>query len=223
MAEQITLNFKNPIALFPLPGTVLLPHSVLPLHIFEDRYRTMVHDALDSAGLIAMALFEGDVDDDDYARGQPPLREHVCVGYIERYEALDDGRYLLLLRGLCRARIEQETTAGTPYRTAVLNPTEYPPADDDALLPQREALQRGLDDPALARIEGLQELRDLFDKDVPTVGLIDLMISMLEDDVDTRYTMLAESNGHRRAAFCRGRLADLRRSARSAGRSSNGD
>lgn len=214
MTEQITLNFQHPIALFPLPSAVLLPHSVMPLHVFESRYRQMTHDALDAAGLIAMALFENEVPEDEYLNGRPALRPDVCVGYIERYETLEDSRYLILLRGLCRARIVDEVPSDAEYRQALLEPTEYPPAADMVLQPQREALQRGLDDPALSRLSGLDELRKLFDREVPTVGLIDLMISMLVDDAETRYAMLKETNAHRRAAFLCGRLAKLRQSVR---------
>ncbi len=224
MTEQITLNFKHPIPLFPLPGAVLLPHSVMPLHIFEPRYRQMVSDAIDSAGLIAMALFAGEVEQEQYLHGRPRLRPIVCVGHIERYESLEGGRYLVLLRGLCRAAVNEELDdAAAGYRRAMLQPTEYPPAADAVLQPQRQSLGRWLEDPALSKLQGLAELRELFDKDVPTVGLIDLMIAMLEDDTDGRYAMLEETNAHRRAAFLRGRLAELRQSARSAGKSSDSD
>lgn len=214
MTEQITLNFQHPIALFPLPGSVLLPHSVMPLHIFEPRYRQMTREALDAAGLIAMALFEKQITEQAYLHDAPALRPDVCVGYVERYESLDDGRYLIMLRGLCRARIIHEVATEKPYRMAMLQPTEYPPSDDQTLEPQRLALQRGLDDPALSRLAGLRELRQLFDRNVPTVGLIDLLISMLVEDTSTRYAMLREASAHKRAAFLRNRLAQLQQSVR---------
>ena len=55
MSHTLTIDFNKPIALFPLPGCVLLPHNATPLHIFEPRYRAMTSDALDTTGLIAMA------------------------------------------------------------------------------------------------------------------------------------------------------------------------
>ncbi|NNF42788.1 MAG: hypothetical protein HKN62_07035, partial [Phycisphaerales bacterium] len=55
MAETILVNFRRSIPLFPLPETVLLPHALLPLHIFEARYRQMVRSCLDCAGQIAIA------------------------------------------------------------------------------------------------------------------------------------------------------------------------
>ena len=54
MAQTVTIDFSQPVPLFPLPGCMLLPHATVPLHIFESRYRDMVGDVLDGAGLIAM-------------------------------------------------------------------------------------------------------------------------------------------------------------------------
>ena len=55
---SIRVNFNKPIPLFPLDSVVLLPQQVMPLHIFEPRYRQMVDEALDSVGQIAMAVID---------------------------------------------------------------------------------------------------------------------------------------------------------------------
>lgn len=56
--ETIRINFGRPIPIFPLGAVLLVPHTRLPLHIFEGRYRQMIGDALDASGLIAMAVLD---------------------------------------------------------------------------------------------------------------------------------------------------------------------
>ncbi len=220
MSERLTINFNRPIPLFPLPGAVLLPHSVMPLHVFEPRYREMTGDALDGPGLIAMALFDGEVGEDDYFHGRPPLKSTACVGYVERYESLEDGRYLILLRGLCRAAITAEQT-GHAYRTAMLQPTEWPPAADEDLADVRERLHGELADPTFDRLEAFGELRKLCEQPVPTVGLIDLSIAAATDKTADRYAMLEEVDARARADWLMDRLAELRAKMASTGRANS--
>ena len=94
--ETIQVNFGKPMPIFALPGVVLLPHSVLPLHIFEDQYRQMVGDVLDGSGQIALAVPEEGASEDLY--GRVALKPAVCVGQIAQHEQMHDGRYNMLLR-----------------------------------------------------------------------------------------------------------------------------
>ena len=103
----IQVNFGRPRPIFPLDQVTLLPQQVLPLHIFEPRYRQMVTDALDGSGQIAMAVFEGRDWKQQY-HGRPPIRPAVCIGHIAQHEKLADGRYNIILRGVCRARVIKE-------------------------------------------------------------------------------------------------------------------
>ncbi|MDA0578722.1 MAG: LON peptidase substrate-binding domain-containing protein, partial [Verrucomicrobia bacterium] len=68
--EVLTIDFRRPVPVFPLPDCVLFPHTLLPLHIYEPRYRKLVEDALDDIGLIALGLFEDMLSDDEYLRGR---------------------------------------------------------------------------------------------------------------------------------------------------------
>jgi len=209
MEYQVTINFAKPIPVFPLPSAVLMPHAVLPLHIFEPRYRQMTSDVLDSHGLIAMALFKNEPDRDEYLHGQPPLRPIVCAGYVERYEKLSDGRFLLLLRGLCRAKIREEAPH-EPYRTAVLEPIDWPPTDDKYLTEEREAIIEALNDLQLDHLDSIDELRTVSHQPVPTVGLVDLVIAATADNTAQRYDMLCESDAHARARWALHHLAALK-------------
>src|SRR5207253_4170439 len=91
-------NFAGVARLFPLPNLVLFPHVVQPLHVFEPRYREMTTDALAGDRLIATALLHPDWE--AVYEGHPPIHPVACLGRIVADQRLDDGRFLLLLRGL---------------------------------------------------------------------------------------------------------------------------
>ena len=102
------------IPLFPLPGVVLLPGTMLPLHIFEPRYRAMVGDALEGDRTIGMALMKPGWEE---AGRDPDVFAVGGAGEIVDSERLDDGRYNIVLEARFRYRILAE--AGTePYRRA---------------------------------------------------------------------------------------------------------
>src|SRR6266550_568375 len=103
-AERVLRALPH-LPIFPLPGAVLLPHSLVPLHIFEPRYRKMTHDC--SEGLRVLAL--ANIPDDRAAAEEPPrVLPVVGVGVLARVDRLPDGRYNIVLRGVQRALIEQE-------------------------------------------------------------------------------------------------------------------
>jgi hypothetical protein len=97
------------LAIFPLTGAVLFPGMQLPLHIFEPRYRAMVGDALIRDRLIAM------IQPQRSAEGAP-LYAVGCVGRIGEIQAMDDGRYNLILEGTARFRLVRELDVTTAYR-----------------------------------------------------------------------------------------------------------
>ena len=92
------------VALFPLNGTVLLPGCDLPLNIFEPRYLNMIDDALKGERLIGMVQSESS-----------KLKSIGGLGRISQFSETDDGRYLVVLKGLKRFRIEKELDVSTPY------------------------------------------------------------------------------------------------------------
>ena len=102
------------LPIFPLPRVQLFPHALLPLHVFEPRYREMVKDALDGEGLIAVAALEPGFEADYH--GRPAVRAVIGVGEVIGHEALADGRCNILLRGVARARIHAELPPRQSYR-----------------------------------------------------------------------------------------------------------
>ena len=97
------------LSIFPLPGAILFPGLQLPLHIFEPRYRALVSDALARDRLIAMIQPQRPVDG-------APLYNVGCVGRIGDVEALDDGRFNIVLEGEARFRMIRELDVTTAFR-----------------------------------------------------------------------------------------------------------
>lgn len=207
MNDIVTVDFNLPIPVFPLEETVLLPHTALPLHIFEPRYRTMVDDALNSFGLVAMAVFNGTVSEDEYLHGSPPLRPCVCVGHIQHYEPLDGGRYLLLLLGLCRARIKVEIPHD-PYRTFRLDPLE-PPTEEDGLEEDIQVIRELAAHPALDGLLDAVKPSDRPDARIPNMTVLDVLIGEVCANVEERYRMLADADAKSRAAWLIGRMRKM--------------
>lgn len=100
------------LPIFPLPGALLLPNSLLPLNIFEPRYLAMTRDAMTGHRMIGMVQ---PVDARSNA-AKPEVYRTGCAGKISAFSETEDGRYLITLAGVCRFRIEEELPAATPYR-----------------------------------------------------------------------------------------------------------
>ncbi len=104
-------DLPDTIAVFPLPGAVLLPRSRLPLHIFEPRYLQMFEDVLKTPqrliGMIQPSPVPGDED---------ALYRIGCVGRVSQFSETEDGRYMITLSGLSRYRVIREVDGFSPYR-----------------------------------------------------------------------------------------------------------
>jgi hypothetical protein len=126
-AERIRRALPT-LPIFPLPGAVLLPHALVPLHVFEPRYRKLTKDC--DGGLRVMAL--ANIPDDQAAGERPPrVAPVIGVGLLARVEPLPDGRFNIVLRGVRRAVIEQELPTAEPYRlvrAAPLDPSRSSPS-----------------------------------------------------------------------------------------------
>lgn len=217
-APAIRVNFNRPMPVFPLREVVLFPHAAIPLHIFEERYRDMVDDALDGAGQIAMAVFEGERWTQEY-HGRPPIRPAVCVGQILQHERLADGRYNIILQGVCRARVEEELTGAesdTLYRVARLEPVGVNAAEE-GLDVVRERVRDLLD---TAQIKQFVDMRGepiadtilgyIERPEVPTGAVLDLIGHLIVREPNVKYGLLAEPDVEERAEMVEHELRHLR-------------
>jgi Lon protease-like protein len=121
------------VPIFPLPDVVLFPHTMLPLHIFEPRYRKLVQDCLAGDKRLAMGLLKPGWEKDYY--GRPPIHAVAGAGEIVQHEELPDGRFNILVRGTMRVGITAELPPDQPYRVVRVKPLADRYADErpDAL------------------------------------------------------------------------------------------
>jgi Lon protease-like protein len=120
-------DLPNVIAVFPLPGALLLPRGQMPLNIFEPRYLAMIDDAFRS-GTRVIGMIQPDPAHPGQDENKPQLFHIGCVGRISQLAESGDGRYLIQLTGVARFRIEEELALGTPYRQCRVS---YQPFIDD--------------------------------------------------------------------------------------------
>jgi Lon protease-like protein len=120
------------LAIFPLGGAVLFPGMQLPLHIFEPRYKAMVSEALARDQRIGMIQPSGPGE-------PPPLYSIGCVGRIAEVEALDDGRFNLILSGESRFRVARELEVPTLFRQVEAELIDEDGDEPTALAPSERA------------------------------------------------------------------------------------
>jgi Lon protease-like protein len=105
----------NELPIFPLGQVILYPRALLPLHIFEQRYRTLIKDCLSTHRAMAIALVTDPSNVD--AHGNPAIAQVAGAGIIVEHQELPDGRSNILLHGSARVRLE-ELPFVPPYRRA---------------------------------------------------------------------------------------------------------
>jgi hypothetical protein len=190
------------VPIFPLPDVTFFPHTVLPLHVFEARYRAMVIDALERDRRLAIVRLQAGYEA-SYA-GKPAVHPVAGLGEIVSCERLATGRYNILLKGECRVRLEHELPSDTLYRVVrARRLADTEPADDAAPALARirtachsllSALQRPADllDPALADGQAAGVIADRVAAAV--LPDADLRQSLLETlDVDARVARVADA------------------------------
>ncbi len=132
----------RPVPVFPLPNVVLFPRAVVPLHVFELRYRTMVRDALSGERVIALALLKPGWERDYQA--SPEFHPLGCLARFEEVEWLPDDCYDLTLFGLSRVLLGTAARE-FPYRAVRVEPLpEAPYTEDDPLVVSEAHLLREL-------------------------------------------------------------------------------
>jgi Lon protease-like protein len=122
------------LSIFPLAGALLFPRMHLPLHIFEPRYCAMVSDAMARDRRIGMIQPRGE-------GNPPPLFDLGCVGRIAEVEALDDGRYNIVLEGAALFRVARELEVTTPFRQIEAELIPLPHESETLSLGHRAALE----------------------------------------------------------------------------------
>jgi Lon protease-like protein len=188
--------------IFPLPRTVMMPGSVVPLHVFEHRYRALIEHALRASGLMAIAtLMPGYEKDYD---GRPPIWPEVGVGQMIAHQELADGRSNVLLRCVARGVIVRELPPDHTFREAEIE-----------LLHD----ERGDTSAASARIRGLISQVGGYSAEASTeatrllqldgVELIDALARKLIEDPDEQRRYLRQNSLSERAKIVEGALGEI--------------
>ncbi len=168
-------NLPAEIPVFPLAGAILMPQTQLPLNIFEPRYLRMVNDVLSGDRLIGMIQPDPNVDDEG------ALCATGCAGRVTSFNETDDGRFIILLSGICRFDAVRETTDGTDYRTFAVDWDRFRGDYDleqslENVSPSREALLKLVEEFGAAKnakvdFDSLEKLNDLQVVNVLVCGL----------------------------------------------------
>ena len=174
---------RSPVPMFPLPGVFLYPAQILPLHVFEQRYRQLVDDSLDGPGRIVVPTIVGEGD-------PPPLLPVAGLGEIVRHERLDDGRFHIWLFGLSRVRIE-ETASERLYRMAKCLPFDEVQADVE----EARLLQTRLREATTSRLPDRLPLP----QQAPTAVLTDLLVQTLQVPTNVAQDIFVETSIAERA------------------------
>ena len=203
------------VPLFPLANAILLPGAVMPLHLFEERYRQMASNALAGDQCIGMAVLE-DGHDEEYLQS-PPIGRFICLGKIISHEMLADGRYNLLLLGLFRAKIlreVEEPPASKPQATTLYRIAEYERLAEPSIMAidlsnERQTLLSLFAAPVFAKLPVGQKLRELVRSPRPTSEVADVVAYHLVLDQALRRRLLEDSDPKRRVPKVVAAVADI--------------
>jgi Lon protease-like protein len=195
MSDDPTVpEFHGVARLFPLPNLVLFPHVVQPLRIFEPRYKQMTQHALESDRLIAIVLIRPDSKVEYLSK--PDVHDIGCLGRIIHDQRQPNGEYHLLLRGLCRLRIERELADDNLYRSAyAATLCDLPVSETGSLrLELIEAARKWFPDEGLIA----RQIEEIFQSEMSISALCDILAFALPLPYEFKQSLLEELHPRRR-------------------------
>jgi Lon protease-like protein len=176
-------GFDGVARLFPLPNFVMMPHVLKGFHIFEPRYRELVEHAVVKDKLIGVVLPKEGWDKD--YEGSFPIHEMGCLCTIHEHEKMEDGRFNIVLRGICRFHLEHELLTSTLYRQAK---AELLP---DPIVTEDNGLRHDLEHAVLPWLASEGEGRDQFLKLVQSAApIVDVVSFALPLPADWKQELL---------------------------------
>jgi len=163
-------DLPNKIAIFPLSNFIIFPKTNAPLNIFEPRYIQMLDDAMKGNRLIGIIQPKktGDLK-------KPNLYDVGCVGKITSFNETEDGRYLIVLNGICRFKIISEEKNDKLYRVCKVDFTEY-----------LEDLDKKIDDIKFTDLKFIfEELKSFYKKKGYLINLEELKKNNLDQTINS--------------------------------------
>ena len=162
-------DLPNKLAIFPLSNFIIFPKTTVPLNIFEPRYIQMIDEAMSGDRIIGIVQPKktGDLK-------KPNLYNVGCAGKITSFNETEDGRYLIILNGICRFKIMSEEENDKLYRICKVNFSEY-----------LEDLNKKNEDINLNDLKFIfSELKNFFKKQGYLVNLEDLKKNNLDQTIN---------------------------------------
>jgi Lon protease-like protein len=197
-ASQKVIGIKE-LPLFPLP-LVLLPNEVLPLHIFEPRYRQMMKDIELRRNIFGVTLFEGD----EATAIRPAIGSIGCAAEVRETNMLPDGRSNIVTSGVIRYRLLDYVDSGTPYFTGEVEFFEDDPEDEATLQPAADEVFELFERVAKAAFKlsgGRGSFPEIPKAEPETLSL--LVTAAFNLDNDVKYSMLEMTSTSERLAKLR--------------------
>ena len=111
-------NLPKKISVFPLSNFIIFPNTSVPLNIFEKRYINMIDDSMKGNRIIGMVQPKNN-------QNIPQLYSIGCAGKITSFNETDDGRYLIVIKGLSRFKILKEIDNNKIYRECEVSFEEF--------------------------------------------------------------------------------------------------
>ena len=188
-SERLFTEALERLPMFPLPGVVLFPHALLPLHIFEERYKKMARDLLASHRHLSVALLESPAD--AVRTDNPPVRPIMGVGEVVMAHELPDGRFNLVVRGRARIELQRELLTDEPYRLIAGQVRQDLPVRNPAELADADQSLRALVGRLADNIpEGGELLRQVVASQATPHELADVLAAALVVDLHKRQRLL---------------------------------
>ncbi len=201
MEMDITLPDEVPV--MTLPGAVFFPQALMPLHIFEPRYRRMLRDVLATNRLFAVAGL--DPSQANASRVEPPHRI-ASIGIVRACQKNDNGTSNLLIQGLCRVEITK-ILVEDPYRRVqvrALASASGATADQNQAL--RRELARLLNLKQKLSTEGAGEMTAFLKTVDDPESFVDIAAFSLCEDPTLKQKLLETLDVHRRLILFGDRL-----------------
>ena len=188
-------NFSGIVPLFPLATLVFFPNTLLPLHIFEPRYRQMVNDVLAGERIIGMILLKPGWERGYY--GNPEIFSIACMGRVISAEPLEEGKFNIVLFGLKRVKI-LEVIKDFPYRAARVGILEDIHSTNEHIYRDRIKQVISTWNEMLGKEQESHRIN--IDPELPIERLTDTIASSIISNVFEKQYLLEEPNVEKRAA-----------------------
>ncbi len=181
---------QQTVRIFPLGEVVLFPDTMLPLHIFEPRYRELLADAMATDRRIGMVLIRRpQAEAGQVSTGEPAIYPVGCVGTVVQHKPFEDGRSLVVLRGQTRFRVLEEVESDRGYRQVRAQTLHEAPAPPQDLRRWRDTLADTVRRLAAASGADVGEVDTLFERLDPAT-MVNYLAASLPVDVMEKQALL---------------------------------